>query len=793
MNIRVPNSFFATILISVCLFSYTTSFSLNFIMGKAPVVSGNAAISNFTMDTIKIEEKASHILLGKVENIESHWNENTGGICTCVKVHVEELLKGNIQSEYVLIKHKGGEVGDIGLWVSGEPHFTLGEKVRVFLKLEETGEFTVVDGFKGKVSLVSPASSGFSYSGIHWDRNDLPVSYYINEIGTSDVPGTTDEYQAVKASFQTWEDDPESFMDYTYMGPTTRGSESLDGYNVVSWQPFDGPGGTLAQTTYWYNPSTKLMTEFDIVFDEDETWSATGQPSKHDIQNVGTHEAGHTLMLDDLYDLADSEQTMYGYASLGETKKRTLEAGDRAGIRYIYPPLKPVYTITTNPSGLQMEVDGTIYTSPKSFEWVQGSSHTIYVASTQSGGANTRYVFVNWSDGDDQQHQITVGTSSVTITANYITQYRATIATQGLKAAYPAMVSFTQLEISETSFTSASWADWCDFGSTLTIDLHVEGRKGERWLTRNATSWTVSSAFTATVNYALQYQISMTFKTHDQALTLQPTQAQIVGGTPNNTLITPKSYSDIWLDNVTWTLKQVLWRSDNVVALDASSVNLTPKYMWTITCRVYLISFEDAFRNFKGSQLSENPSSFTLQFPNKTVSRRLNPSSIYYIQNGTTRWTSITWQGVEVAPPSAHFDATDGNPTINCRIYDFEVVVSDFLGFPVPGAHVSAALPNGRSVNTQTGLNGVAVIRMTPSGEIVVSISFLTQTVKASGDVSQTASVPLKVRMTFGLFSLVLLSVACFVVGVIVVLFKQRLTKRKRVQPIVFSAKEYVS
>ncbi len=43
------------------------------------------------------------------------------------------------------------------------------------------------------------------------------------------------------------------------------------------------------------------------------------------------------------------------------------------------------FTVTTNPSGLQVVVDGTTYTAPQTFSWVVGSSHTLSVSSPQSG------------------------------------------------------------------------------------------------------------------------------------------------------------------------------------------------------------------------------------------------------------------------------------------------------------------------------------------------------------------------------------------------------------------------
>ena len=55
-----------------------------------------------------------------------------------------------------------------------------------------------------------------------------------------------------------------------------------------------------------------------------------------DVQNIVTHEFGHGWGLADLYDTSCSEETMYGYSEEGETKKRTLNDGDIAGIQELY-------------------------------------------------------------------------------------------------------------------------------------------------------------------------------------------------------------------------------------------------------------------------------------------------------------------------------------------------------------------------------------------------------------------------------------------------------------------------
>jgi len=56
-----------------------------------------------------------------------------------------------------------------------------------------------------------------------------------------------------------------------------------------------------------------------------------------DVQNIMAHEAGHWLMLNDLYDDVADAQTMYCYANDEELKARSLENGDEAGVNKIYP------------------------------------------------------------------------------------------------------------------------------------------------------------------------------------------------------------------------------------------------------------------------------------------------------------------------------------------------------------------------------------------------------------------------------------------------------------------------
>src|SRR3989344_1181982 len=98
--------------------------------------------------------------------------------------------------------------------------------------------------------------------------------------------------------------------------------------------------GAIAVTIVWGGfggpPSGRKLVEWDQVYDDvDYDWSASGEAGKMDFENIATHELGHSVGLADLYN-ACTEETMYGYADYGETKKQSLNAGDLAGMNALY-------------------------------------------------------------------------------------------------------------------------------------------------------------------------------------------------------------------------------------------------------------------------------------------------------------------------------------------------------------------------------------------------------------------------------------------------------------------------
>lgn len=138
----------------------------------------------------------------------------------------------------------------------------------------------------------------------------------------------------------------DSYTSATLFGTSTTDStanwdsDAPDGKNEFSFGNYP-QSGVIAVTIVWGYfsgpPSTREIVEFDVIFDTDFIWGdATSNPAVMDLQNIATHEIGHGVGLDDVYNSACSEVTMYGYSNYGETNKRTLETPDITGLQKLY-------------------------------------------------------------------------------------------------------------------------------------------------------------------------------------------------------------------------------------------------------------------------------------------------------------------------------------------------------------------------------------------------------------------------------------------------------------------------
>ena len=81
-----------------------------------------------------------------------------------------------------------------------------------------------------------------------------------------------------------------------------------------------------------------------------------------------------------------------------------LSAGDIDGVARHYGMPPTATTVTTNPPGLEIVVDGVATITPARFDWTQGSTHTLKVSSPQGSGGS-RYLFAEWNDRVERADQ----------------------------------------------------------------------------------------------------------------------------------------------------------------------------------------------------------------------------------------------------------------------------------------------------------------------------------------------------------------------------------------------------
>ncbi len=155
-------------------------------------------------------------------------------------------------------------------------------------------------------------------------------------------------------------------------------------------------------------------------------------------------------------------------------------------------PNTATITLASNPTGLQLTLDGQPVTAPNAGASVVGMQRTIGAPLQQSLGGTT-YQFVSWSDGGARDHTIATPASNTTVTANYAvaTATNVALASNGGVASassfYSAAFAPSAANDGETAgvnwgsgggwndSTGGTWPDWLqiNFNGQKTIDRVV--------------------------------------------------------------------------------------------------------------------------------------------------------------------------------------------------------------------------------------------------------------------------------------------------------------------------------
>lgn len=199
---------------------------------------------------------------------------------------------------------------------------------------------------QGKKSNGTSACYGFVANGAKWQTVE---PWLVNATNSSSIPAS-DIMGLLQSGITKWEDATDGVVnglaavDILGDGSLTidtlvADAASPDNKNEVYFGAITD-SNTVAVTIIWGifgGPSaSRQLVEWDIIFDDTKSsWSVTGDANAMDFESIATHELGHAVGLADLH-TACVDETMYGYSTNGETKKRDLNAGDIQGINTLY-------------------------------------------------------------------------------------------------------------------------------------------------------------------------------------------------------------------------------------------------------------------------------------------------------------------------------------------------------------------------------------------------------------------------------------------------------------------------
>ena len=410
-------------------------------------------------------------------------------------------------------------------------------------------------------------------------------------------------------------------------------------------------------------------------------------------------------------------------------------AADIDGIERLYGRAPKTVTVTSNPPGLSVVVDGASVTTPQVYGWALNSMHTLGVGSSAQTLSGGTYVYGRWNDSTDASHAITVthGNNRVAQPANVpaVTVYTANFVqlSSYTAAVYPAGSGSVTVSPSPQSYDGASGSF---FVARQPVTLSATPAGAYQFVTWDGTSAPFSA--NAKADYipdgAIAYDVTAEFSTLP-VTTITTNPGGFYFTVDGNYYKSPQSFtSDLFGSG---------WNTGTTHTLTAFS----PSEPYSVNSRVLFRSWSDGgaiSHNFKVTAASRtiNGNFFAQYVPivyaNPTCAGTitLSPASSDGFYNAGTNltvsevpesgWLLTAWTG----------DLTLKRPNQKLAVTDEELAVANY-NTAVQPFKLTALVP----ANTAAGGAG-GTLKIKGTGFTAGSYAYVNNAYRASTFVSQT-------------------------------------------------------